>query len=176
MILGLSCNKKVRKYKRTGKSKAHPNEYRIWLTMKTRCYNKNRTNYKYYGGRGIKVCDRWLGIDGFDNFYADMGERPVGYTLDRIDADKDYCPENCRWASMNSQNINKKIIRSPYIYFDNRRKLYRVAFRSLRLPGKQFLELSEAREYRNKILSDYGKEEILAVIMEKEHYGNRTIL
>lgn len=79
--------------------------YGIWLEMKRRCYKKNRHNYKYYGGRGIKVCDRWL--DSFSNFYKDMGGRPDKFEIDRIDNNKDYSPDNCRWVSHRDNTLNR---------------------------------------------------------------------
>lgn len=78
--------------------------YRSWSSMMTRCTNRNHQAYARYGGRGITVCDAWL---KFENFLADMGERPSRLTLDRIDATKGYSPENCRWASYAEQRRNQ---------------------------------------------------------------------
>ena len=79
--------------------------------MRGRCRDSFNASYKHYGGRGIKVCDRWNANDGsgYLNFLADMGRKPSPqHSLDRIDPDGDYCPENCRWASPKEQNMNKK--------------------------------------------------------------------
>jgi hypothetical protein len=74
--------------------------------MLARCFNPNDAMYHRYGGRGIKVCDRWVGKDGFNNFIEDMGAQPKGLTLDRIDNDKGYSKENCRWVDRKIQNRN----------------------------------------------------------------------
>lgn len=80
--------------------------YQSYADMKSRCYNQNHKKYDRYGGRGIKVCDRWL--ESFENFYEDMGEKIKNCTLDRIDNDGDYKPDNCRWATITQQNINRE--------------------------------------------------------------------
>lgn len=78
--------------------------YRAWSSMMTRCRNPKCHNYYRYGGRGIRVCERW---HDFSNFYADMGDRPSGYSLERIDYDGNYEPGNCTWIPNRLQARNK---------------------------------------------------------------------
>lgn len=80
--------------------------YVSWASMRQRCSAKpGEHHYPYYAGRGIRVCERW---DSFENFLADMGERPPGMTLDRIDVDGSYAPSNCRWADAKTQRSNRR--------------------------------------------------------------------
>jgi hypothetical protein len=79
--------------------------YKIWRAMHDRCYNPTTRTYKTHGARGITVCKRW---HAFKNFYADMGDKPVGKSLDRINNDGNYTPANCRWATPKEQAQNRR--------------------------------------------------------------------
>lgn len=84
-------------------------EYATWAQMIQRCTNPNQYKYKEYGARGIKVCDRW--IESFENFISDMGNKPLPkklYSIDRINNNGDYEPNNCRWATSSQQNKNRR--------------------------------------------------------------------
>lgn len=90
-----------------GGSHKHP-LYNTYCMMLARCYKPNSTSYKWYGAKGIGVCLRWRGKNGFINFVCDMGDKPsANYSLDRIDNDKGYSPDNCRWVNHYNQNGHK---------------------------------------------------------------------
>jgi hypothetical protein len=92
--------------KRTIHHMSHTRTYRTWISMKSRCYRPTTQNYKWYGALGVRVCRRWL--NNFKNFLEDMGERPPGMTIDRINGSGDYTPSSCRWATPAEQRLNRR--------------------------------------------------------------------
>jgi len=112
--------------------------YGVWQALRDRCSNPNRKDYHRYGGRGITVCERWA--HSFENFYADMGDPSVGLTLERIDNNKGYAPENCRWDTRLSQTRNSTQIK-------------RIVLAGVERPLREWLEhfrLSKHTYYRRK--------------------------
>lgn len=100
---------KTRPDEKHGHAKRNSPEYRVWSQMLMRCTNPRAPNFIAYGGAGVSVCERWA--RSFVAFLADMGERPAGTTLDRINNDGNYEPGNCRWATPREQAINRRTTR-----------------------------------------------------------------
>ena len=121
--------------------------YYVWCALKKRCNNKNDKQFENYGGRGIKVCDDWLSFEGFYSWAVSSGYRP-GLTIDRIDNDGNYCPENCRWATMEEQNNNKR--NSIYVTYNG--ETHTIGQWS-KITGIPYMKLWNA--YRCGVIIDY---------------------
>ncbi len=121
-IMDCGCGKSERLRKAAtvhGLSKS-PTWY-SWKSMRDRCLNPNVSNYETYGGRGIRVCERWS--DSFEAFLQDMGERPPNTTIDRIDNDGNYEPGNCKWSSNEQQAVNRRTSLEFITYLGETRSL-----------------------------------------------------
>ena len=141
--------------------------YKIWVDIKVRCYNENSAHFENYGGRGIKMCDRWK--DSFENFYNDMGDRPSNkHSIERLDVNKDYSPENCIWTTHDKQCRNRRM-RS-----DNKTGVNGVSLKKTLMRNKKDYHYSyttwwyENGKKRSKTfaLNKYGKEEAFRLACE----------
>ena len=138
-------------------------EYTIWTELKRRCNRSNHKDYVNYGGRGIRVCKRWE--DSYTDFFIDMGKRPEGTTLDRIDNEGDYCKENCRWATLEEQHNNTRV--NHYLTFNGETKTIAQWSREKRISedaiqgrlkkGKTIEEVLRVREKNLFYYGDVGK-------------------
>ena len=140
----------------------HTKENKTWRGIKQRCLNPKNSDYKYYGGRGVTICDRW--IDSFSNFYEDMGDCPSGYSIDRIDVNGNYEPGNCRWADSTTQCINQRLRK------DNISGCKGVSFCRASKKWKSYISFNK----RNITLGTYKQKEdaIKARILgELKHWG-----
>lgn len=131
----------------------HTPEYSTWGSMKERCLNKDSKAYPDYGGRGITICDRWM---DFANFLEDMGTRPPGTTIDRIDNNKGYYKENCRWATQREQCNNKR----NNIIIEHNGERMSVSQWSIRLGFKRtfiWARMSRGRTFEQAITGPFRK-------------------
>jgi len=126
--------------------------YNTYHGIRKRCLQENNKDYHRYGGRGIKLCERWSGVDGFFNFTEDMGNKPDNYTLDRIDTNGDYSPENCRWVDINTQNLNKRNVKHRGVTFYKNLNKYRarISVKGVEYNLGMFEDLEEAIEIRKQ--------------------------
>lgn len=107
---GCKAGAKIHGHRRTEEHKNGTPTYVTWGAMRNRCHNPKHSAYERYGAKGIHVCDEWR--YSYPTFLADMGERPKGMTLDRIDSSKGYTKSNCRWATSTEQYENKRVVRN----------------------------------------------------------------
>jgi hypothetical protein len=138
--------------------------YNIWATMKARCTNPNSESYSDYGGRGITVCDKWL--ESFENFYADMGDKPFeDASIERLDFNKGYSPENCVWADKTTQMFNRRKFKnttSEYIgvhYDSGKNKPWRATLKKhgeVVYLASFYTEIEAAEAYDEACLKYYG--------------------
>lgn len=131
------------------KSKRNDPRYNSYWAMRKRCDNKNSPDWDNYGGRGITICDRWLGKEGFDNFLQDMGDKPTPkHTLDRIDVNGNYEPSNCRWLTIQDQQRNRRGNGHMYVYYRAKRDHWLILVRGKYLGVRKTLE--QALELRDQ--------------------------
>ena len=126
-------------------------EYSVYHAMLNRCYNPNDVAYKYYGERGITVCDRWK--NSFQSFVDDMGARPKGLTLDRVNVDVGYEPSNCVWATMATQSKNKR--NNVFIVADGETLCVRDACIKVGISEGKVLQYRRTREVSHQEAFDY---------------------
>lgn len=141
----------------------HTPEYMAWSHLKDRCNNANSPDFSHYGGRGIKVCDKWL--NSFKSFFEDIGERPSSaYSLERIDVNGDYEPRNCKWATREEQSVNRRAFKNNTSGTTgvclNKRKTGWVAYinhKKQRIHLGSFKRLDEAIKARKRAEVQYGR-------------------
>lgn len=139
---------------------SHTPEHNVWLGMQARCYNENNDQYKDWGGRGITVCDRWLGDEGFVNFFADMGKRPSEkHTIERGNNDGNYSPDNCSWELKEVQANNTRS--NVFITYNGQTKTVANWGKKIGIPGKVL---------RKRIKRGWGIEAVLTTPLLKNQF------
>lgn len=128
------CYRKTREGTRMRHGLSRTKTHGAWLNMKERCMNPKNKSYKHYGGRGISFCERWK---NFDLFLEDMGICPEGYSIDRINVNKDYSPDNCKWSSVEDQANNTR--RNKRITYNGQTKTLAQWCRELNIPYARVL-------------------------------------
>lgn len=156
-------------------------EHNVWYNMHLRCGNPNAAMYRHYGGRGIKVCKRW---NDFFAFVEDMGRRPKGKSLDRIDNDGDYTPKNCRWATNREQGRNRRTTGKLYKWQGVDRSVKEISdvtgvtYTTLRLRLKEGMTIGQAvrTKARDGGSAAIGKDKKSIATIAKEEGVNRNSL
>lgn len=137
---------------RSGENRCNHALYDTYKNIKQRCYNKNNTEYHNYGARGVIMCDRWLGIDGFSNFLNDIGTKPsLLHSIDRINNNGNYEPSNCRWATIQTQSKNKRtnVTNVGVTFRKNRNKwVAQMRYKGKKILYKEFILLEDAIKAR----------------------------
>lgn len=135
------------KRNRCGYSTKYRKLYSAFWSMHDRCEKEKCREYRNYGARGIRVCDRWSGVYGLQHFIDDMGVPPKGMSLDRINVNGNYCPENCRWADRNTQTANirnhGKYSNVPGVTFNSRKQVW---WAYLSKDGKRHVKIAHSEE------------------------------
>jgi len=130
-------------------------EYLVWKGMTQRCTNAASPAYRHYGGRGITICRRWQGQNGFSNFLADMGPRPAGLTLERTDNERGYSPANCRWATRAVQARNTR--NSVLVPVDGKNRNLSEWLPRLDISKTQYYRLRKRGRSHAEIISEHVK-------------------
>lgn len=160
-----SCGMHKGTHRQSIENKGTP-EYKTWLSMRNRCNNENNERYKDYGGRGIKICDRW---DDFENFYYDMGKKPSPeHSIERIHNNKGYNPDNCVWADAKTQNRNTRTritntsgVSGVHWRKDINKWVARISVDYKRIHLGAFNNLEDAKKARNEAEIKYWKKHLI---------------